>query len=403
MTICPKDKCTACGACRDVCPRQCISFVADKMDELHPYIDTIKCVECGLCRKVCPNNTTPKLYYPRKVYAAWSNKLEFRRNSASGGIASELYKNALSTRKSCVGVVFDKDKGAVFKPIESELDIPYVRNSKYTFSNTDGIYKYVRSNLNEDKDVLFIGLPCQVAGLLNFLNKSYEKLTTVDIICHGVAPQSYIKQHIENIETRLRRKATSIYFRDPKKQTHLFYFSMYDQNKCFYSKKATAPDIYQLGYHKALIYRDNCYKCQYAQASRVADLTIGDFSGVGRDALWEFGSVNVSCILVNTLKGEQTLNEISNQVTYYERPISEALNYEKQLKSPSIPHPCRMEFKKKYQECGSFVESAHIALAKDLKKARRAQLSPKQYIRRFVTMVTTPQMRKIVRNFIRKF
>lgn len=392
--ICSKEMCTGCGACIDICPRQCITFSLDALGNLYPNIDNNLCVDCGLCVRTCPNNTAPQFNTPTKVLAAWSTNPNVRKSSASGGIATELYKRILEKKGIGVGVTYDMHKGAIFVPVTTSEDVSLVSNSKYTFSVTKGIFRYVRDCLNKGKEVLFVGLPCQVAGLLNFLKKPHKLLTTVDIICHGVAPTSYIKQHIEYIEQKKHDKTTKIFFRDPAKGTHLFYLSLYNAKKCFYSKKAQAPDVYQLGYHKALIYRPNCYNCIYAQHNRVSDLTIGDFSGVGRNAPWTEGSINVSCILVNTAHGEEFISHMPEQIICYERPQTEAFNYEKQLQHPSIPHHNRVVFENRYKECGNFEVAATDALRVDLKKAKKAQLSPKPYIKKLVVKLTTPTLRK---------
>ena len=54
----------------------------------------------------------------------------------------------------------------------------------------------------KNEKVLFIGLPCQVAALKQYIDLyklNRNLLTLVDIVCHGVTPQDYLKTHIENI------------------------------------------------------------------------------------------------------------------------------------------------------------------------------------------------------------
>lgn len=42
-----KEECVACGSCKKICPRQCIS-------KGRPYyIHTEKCIGCGLCTQRC--------------------------------------------------------------------------------------------------------------------------------------------------------------------------------------------------------------------------------------------------------------------------------------------------------------------------------------------------------------
>lgn len=49
-----------------------------------------------------------------------------------------------------------------------EDDLKQVQNSKYTFSDTDGVYKVLKEKLQAETPVLFIGMPCQVAGFYGF-------------------------------------------------------------------------------------------------------------------------------------------------------------------------------------------------------------------------------------------
>lgn len=125
-------------------------------------------------------------------------------------------------------------------------------------------------------------------------------------------------------------------------------------------------DVYQLGYHKALIYRENCYHCQYAQRSRVSDLTLCDFSGVGKYETFNYSKNNVSCILVNTEKGEELLNLIKSHITLIERPMKEAYDFESQLNRPYDPHPKRDNFVKLLAKTSDFEYAASKALQYDI-------------------------------------
>ena len=51
-------------------------------------------------------------------------------------------------------------------------DLNYARRfagSKYVKSNPEGIYKKIAQKLKEGNKVMFIGLPCQVAALKNYV------------------------------------------------------------------------------------------------------------------------------------------------------------------------------------------------------------------------------------------
>ena len=368
--ICNHDKCTGCAACKDVCPKQCITMQPDDLDALHPVVDESICINCGLCEKTCPNNRELSYKLPHKVLAAWSNDNEVRRTSASGGIACELYHYWIKNGGVATGVVFDRDEGCHFILLENESDIKAVQNSKYTFSDTAGIYKVVKQKLQAGISVLFIGVPCQVAGLYGFLKKEYDNLTTVDIICHGMPPATYLEQHIKSIEDKKKEYTHQLFFRDPKYYTYTYTFTLKNiKGKEFYNKKVLTRDNYQLGYHSALIYRENCYSCNYARKERISDLTIGDFSGLGRFAPFEYDKHNVSCILENTDKGSALLKKLNGALSMFERPACEAFEVEKQLKSPSVKHSRRSIFEKVYRKTRNYELASNIALKEEKKKA----------------------------------
>ena len=368
--ICNHDKCTGCAACKDVCPKQCITMQPDDLDALHPVVDESICINCGLCEKTCPNNRELSYKLPHKVLAAWSNDNEVRRTSASGGIACELYHYWIKNGGVATGVVFDRDEGCHFILLENESDIKAVQNSKYTFSDTAGIYKVVKQKLQAGISVLFIGVPCQVAGLYGFLKKEYDNLTTVDIICHGMPPATYLEQHIKSIEDKKKEYTHQLFFRDPKYYTYTYTFTLKNfKGKEFYNKKVLTRDNYQLGYHRALIYRENCYSCNYARKERISDLTIGDFSGLGRFAPFEYDKHTVSCILENTDKGAALLKKLNGALSMFERPACEAFEVEKQLKSPSVKHSRRSIFEKVYRKTRNYELASNIALKEEKKKA----------------------------------
>lgn len=368
--ICNHDKCTGCTACKDVCPKQCITMQPDELDALHPIVDDSICINCGLCEKTCPNNRELSYKLPHKVWAAWSNDNYVRRTSASGGIACELYRYWIKNGGVATGVVYDRDEGCHFILLEKESDIKTVQNSKYAFSETAGIYKVVKQKLQAGISVLFIGVPCQVAGLYGFLKKEYDNLITVDIICHGMPPATYLEQHIKSIEDKKKEYTCQLFFRDPKYYTYTYTFTLKNNNgKEFYNKKVLTRDNYQLGYHRALIYRENCYSCNYAREERISDLTIGDFSGLGRFAPFEYDKHNVSCILENTDKGSALLKKLNGALSMFERPACEAFEVEKQLKSPSVKHSKRSIFEKVYRKTRNYELASNIALKEEKKKA----------------------------------
>ena len=371
IELCRVSECTACKACVNVCPKNAIHMAKDEYQQLYPVIDSEKCVQCGLCMKTCPEINPVALNRPKKVYAAWSNDTEERATSASGGIAAELYKSFAAENGLFTGVQFDKEFYA-YQSLYCDLsDLAKLKNSKYVYSDMRDTYREISIALKDNQKVLFIGTPCQCAGLKRFIPETRQKnLFIVDLICHGMSPSTYLQEHIADIEDKRNDKASVLSFRDPEEYTYTYTFTLKDKDgKQFYSKKVYRNDVYQIGYHQRLIYNEHCYKCKYAQIERCSDLTIGDFSGLGREKAVTYDKHNVSCILVNTDKGKHLIEKLvaENRIYTDARPIQEASKYEQQLQSPSVPHIKRNLFLALYKEQG-FERAAKKVLQKEIVK-----------------------------------
>lgn len=375
--ICAKNKCTACKACQEVCSRQAIDFKEDATGSIYPIINQEQCVDCGACVKHCPNNQELDFKKNKTVYVAWNNDTTSRKNGASGGVASAIYDYCLNNNIKVYGVTWNREYGCKYIEVRNVADIKRVINSKYVYSDTDGVYKSIKEQLKLGEQVVFIGLPCQVAGLYSYLAKDYSNLLTVDIICHGVAPTAYLNQHLEHVEGRKGKRADRLLFRDPKYVTNRFRFTLYNQSATnpFYKRYVDEDDVYQIGYHRALIYRENCYNCSYAKRERLGDLTIGDFSGVGSFSEYAGERFNINCVLQNTDVGGAFLKKLN--LSLEERDPREAFENEGQLNHPSIPHLKRQEFLVNYESTSDFERAASIALQNELvrnKKLMRFQI-----------------------------
>lgn len=351
------------------CPKGCITYQEDQRGNIYPIIGEEKCIGCNICKRVCPNHSDVEKRKPVTCYAAWSNDPEERRTSASGGIAAEFYKYMIACMEgAAAGVYLDDNFNAKYKIADRIEELGQFKNSKYVFSHMDDSFQKILEVLKKKKKVIFIGLPCHNAALNSFLgiyDIDKSNLLTVDLICHGVASGKYLQNHIKSIEGRTKQKACELLFRDPEFFTGNFVFSLCgNTGDKFYKKGVYQDDVYSLAYHKALSYRENCYQCRYACAERCSDITIGDFSGLGKINIWAFDNINVSCVLVNTKKGKRYVEALlkDGRITARERPLEEALEFEKQLKKPSCKHWRRDIFEKKYVKTRDFEKAARIAL-----------------------------------------
>lgn len=182
-----KENCCGCYACYNVCPKQCITMKTDNEGFWYPDIDKDKCVNCNLCEKVCPIVNPVQRNESLKLSYAVQNKDDaVRLSSSSGGMFHLLAESIIKQDGVVYGAGFDKDFSVKHIRINKIEEIQLLQGSKYLQSDIGNIYKQVKKDLKENKQVLFTGTPCQVEGLKSFLGREENNLLTMDFICHGV-------------------------------------------------------------------------------------------------------------------------------------------------------------------------------------------------------------------------
>lgn len=293
--------CCGCGACTNKCPVSAISMRENEEGFLAPAIDENLCTDCGLCAKACPalnvryeNTTEPECY-------AAAAEDEIRMKSSSGGIFSLLAEHILDKGGYICGAAFDKDWSVRHIVIDNKQDLAKLRGSKYVQSDTENCYRETKKLLDAGKEVLFSGCPCQIAGLYSFLGKKYEKLFTVDILCHGTPSPGIWKKYLR--ETFPHQKITGINFRNKEKIgwscSHCT-FSLGDGNE-------VVSDDYTKMFHNAALMRPSCENCKHSKLPRPADITLGDWWGIDKYQSDINDNQGLSFVLLNNDKGKKTL------------------------------------------------------------------------------------------------
>ena len=196
IKLAEKHICTGCAACYSVCPVQCISMKEDAEGFLFPIIDEEKCTKCSLCEKTCLSIMQGKERKPLNVYAAKNPNEEIRKESSSGGIFTLLAEHVINKGGVVFGARFNEDWEVIHDYTETVKGLAAFRGSKYVQSRIGDMYKTAKDFLEKDRNVLFSGTPCQIAGLKAFLRKDYDNLLTVDLVCHGVPSPLVWKRYL---------------------------------------------------------------------------------------------------------------------------------------------------------------------------------------------------------------
>lgn len=336
-----KFDCCGCEACANVCNKGAISIQEDENGFRYPHIDSHKCIDCGLCQKVCAYQNIEETNIAKDVYVAASKDEEQIIKSASGGIFAVIAKEIISKGGIvCGSALTVKDNKVCVEHIliDNIDDISKLQGSKYVQSNINNCYKEIKQHLSDGRTVLFSGTPCQCAGLKGFLRKPYNNLFIIDIICHGVPNQRFLNDYIEYKHIS-KTEICNFSFRDKTKGWGLTGRIDYEDGSSRLIP-AGLSSYYSL-FLDSQIYRENCYKCKYASRNRPGDITLGDYWGIQKEhpELLSTGRYNpkngISCIIVNTDKGNTILSVVSDMIVKDESSYEKVVNRNTQLVSPS--------------------------------------------------------------------
>lgn len=324
--------CTGCRLCEQLCPHKAINIQQNNEGFLLAFVDDEKCVECNLCQKKCPQNSDVKKGEVGSAYAIRLKDDEVLSNSASGGAFIGLARAFVQDGGYVAGVVYDNNWKAVFNITNETNGLEPMQSSKYLQADTSNIYSIIKGKLQEGQKVLFAGTACQVAGLKGFLNKEYENLYTIDLICHGVTSPLMFQLYIKWLEQRKQSKILSYNFRTKQKGWGLFY-------SYSYSNKKISNPMYVDPYYKVFLkgdaYRECCYDCRYASLERISDITIGDYWGIEQEHPSFYSSKGVSSILINTNKGKVFFDNVMSDFYVIETKPQSIAKHNENLQRPT--------------------------------------------------------------------
>lgn len=349
-----KRSCTGCGACEVLCPAKAIKMRENSLGELVSEIDVSLCIGCDLCTQNCPQNTIQEFVYPSKCFVAWSKNERDWIYSASGGVGISFFRCVVQEGGIAFGCDYNENIELTHFKIKNENDLFRSQSSKYSQSKAYLVYNEIRDFLFENKQVIFIGTPCQIAGLKGFLKRDYEQLITVDLICHGTPPNRYLREHVLKISKS--ENVSKVRFRGEFDQN----FSVWSGEEIIY-QKVWCDDIYFNLFYQNVISRDSCYLCQYAQPKRVSDLTIGDFWGLNKLLNIQRKSNRPSVVLINTEKGRKFFDTAKEYLFYEERSVEEGIRGNGRLNSPPGKNYYTYIFRTLYVVFG-FEKTAKITL-----------------------------------------
>lgn len=359
------NNCTGCTACKNICPKQCISMIEDKYGFKYPDINEKECIDCNLCKKVCPIINKIQDSKNSYAYAIINKNDEVRKESSSGGFFSAIAEYVLEQKGIVFGAAYNDKYEVEHIGIENKNDIYMLRGAKYVQSNLEDTFQFIKKELLKKRMVLFSGTGCQVSGLKNYLQKEYNNLICIDLVCHGVPSPKIWKKYVENRakidnegkfpkRINMRSKATG--------------WSRYSYSiQFFYNEKkqylqSSGKDSFMRAFISDLCSRPSCTKCQFKGINRNSDFTLGDYWGIWNQDLSMDDNKGTSLVYIHTNKGREMLGKIKDSIIIKEMNIDKSWEENPSVIFSSKLHPKSNLFYEKIEQGEEFENAVHCIL-----------------------------------------
>ena len=191
--------------------------------------------------------------------------------------------------------------------------------------------------------LLFTGLPCHVAGLYAYLgNKDYPNLYSIDLVCHGITSQKVFDKFHQDVLKG--KKIVDLQFKAKQPWGwHAGTNAKFEDGTKYSLPLEKCP--YFIAYLTNISKNRTCGTCLFNKLPRQADLSIGDFWGIGKYDPKLNDNKGTSEVLVNNEHGNELLQKIKDNAKVLKRvPIEYALNGNGVLRHPYAMHPSREYF-----------------------------------------------------------
>ncbi len=352
ISIEKKERCCGCTSCYTVCPKKCIHLEKDEEGFSYPVVDKEKCINCGLCKKICPIINVPEVSTKTETYAAQNKEKNVRQQSTSGGMFFEFAKKIINDGGYVCGAGYSNEGKVCHKIVNKIEELYDLIGSKYVQSDLSDCFLRIEKLLNNYNKVLFIGTPCQCAGLKKIAQKNIGNLYLIDLICYGVPSPLIYDKWINYMEAIYNKKISRISFRDKTYGYAAPNVKVYFEDDTF--KEQTNPiKTYMKLFMNNISIRPACTDCKFKGIERTTDITLGDCWSIGKFEKEMDDNLGTTGVYIHTEKGMNLFTEIKKNINVIQIDSNLAVQYDgKKMIYSAHKNSIREKFFKKLNDTG---------------------------------------------------
>ena len=254
ILISDKSKCCGCEACMEICPQQYgITMNRDDLYFNYPVFHKEICCNWRQSDAVCPYNMQNK----GTDFMADRDIMVGHRSVA---IRSKVCDVILHGGIVAAPILSDDCHNLVYRFIRNEEDI---LNIQYYLQLPSSVYpcmSQIRGYLQQGKEVLFIGNPCNIAGLKSFLQEEYTNLICGVVLCGGLVSPMLWRDYLIRLGSRDVALARRVYIRTGSSDEHVLNIE-FQNGKKYRCIKEKDP-FYQMA-NSGVGVRPSCADCSF--------------------------------------------------------------------------------------------------------------------------------------------
>lgn len=318
-------KCYGCSACEQVCHTSAIKMGKNEKGFSYPVVDKSLCDDCGKCISVCPkiNSGVKDTSHMQKVFAAYTKNKDDYNFGTMGSVTLPILREMIKRGAVVIAPILDKDYNVVYAEAETEDEIKGMVNPTFVMPDNSGILKKAKEILDNGRELLFMGVSCQISGLKNYLGKDYDNLITVDMLCRGAGSPKVFKKYIDELQERYNSKIVDIQMGYKLDNSPLSYVRVLFENGNMEFVRTSASE-YQSAIYERLVQQPACYECQFAEpANSISDITLEGYNSIRKNNPDFAKGKALSLIKINTDKGFELFDEVKDKFELLESSTEE--------------------------------------------------------------------------------
>jgi coenzyme F420-reducing hydrogenase beta subunit len=215
------------------------------------------------------------------------------------------------------GVAFDEQFMPVHRLVNSYEDAKEFRNSKYAQSDSGAVYSQILALLKQGKTVLYIGTPCQSAGLISYLSRKFDNLITVDLVCRSIPSPVLWRCYLDWQQERFASPISRVTCRTKAYGYHSGALEIEFANGKRY-RGSNRVDYYMKSFHGDICSRPSCYDCKFKTKHHCTDFTAFDCwrPQLVTDPPLTDDDRGYTNVLIHTEKGRRLMDEMKHIKQY---------------------------------------------------------------------------------------